>query len=330
MTLDELALTPVPPVHAGAPDWLIGCFKRRAITFFTGETDVETSAFWLQSRGLSADIRIQPDRPDLNRRSSLHGCDPDELKALTASEGGLSETQWDGESMTWLGWTSFQLHSKWYDSGRLFRVGDCLIELGPNGAYVEDWRLQASEEGPLAGLKLIQERECKTGRITHQDGGLIVCGNHAAFVRGRPDSVTLRGRLSNIVGNGTGLSRTLIDEIFSCEASYGKRDSTQDSFRIVFSTNPLREGQDLISLDGFSYDPETRLVTQRACERGVLLERTFTVDTLEPSFCTRLDTPADRQVQDWLHQEAETLLTYAEFPNEDLSNNRVPTRSCYL
>jgi hypothetical protein len=329
MTLGELARTSGHEASRSAPDWLIGCFKRRAITFFSGETDVETSAYWLQTRGLSADIRVQPDRPDVAGRSSLHDCDSSEFAALVASEGGVSETEWDGERMKWLGWTAFQLHSKWYESGRLFRIGDCLIEIEPNGAYVEDWRLQASGDGPVIGLSLVQEKVCATGRITHHQGGLIVCGDHAAFVRGRPNGGMLQGRLSDIVGAGAGLSRSIVDEIFSCEASYATRVSGQDSFTVCLSTNPLREGAELISLDGFSYDPVTKLVTQEAEECGVLLERTFTVDTIEPSFRTQLSTPVTRQVHDWLQQESDTLLAYAELPRHGVPVNRSLIRSCF-
>jgi hypothetical protein len=228
--------------------------------------------------------------------------------------------------MTWLGWTGFQLHEKWYASSRLFRVGDCLVEVDLNGAYVEDWRLQPSDDGPLIGLRLIEEKQVESGQVTHQSGCLIVCGDHAAFIRGRPATANLQGRLNEIVGDGSALSSMVLDAIFSCEASYARR-SSQGSFTVLLSTNPLREGQDLLSVDGFSYDPDTELVTQRASERGVLLERTFTVDTVEPSFRAEPATTVTQNVQDWLRQEADTLLIHAEFPREDYHRTPLSIRS---
>jgi hypothetical protein len=322
MTLDEIAAIPYRRATAGAPDWLTGCFKRRSVTFFTGETDRSTSVFWLQTRGLSADFRFQPGRPGLRDRSSLYECSREELAALLASEGGFSETEWDGERMTWFAWTAFQLHSKWGEAGRLHRVGDCLIELAPSGAYVEDWRLQASQDGPLIGLSLIEEREIGTGRVTHCGGGLIICGDHAALVLGRPPGTSLSGRLGDLVEDDGSLNEFVIDEIFSCEASYGVRFSAGGPFSTLLSTNPLREGQQLFSIDGFDYDPQTQLVTQQTRMHDVLLERIFTVDTLEASFRTEFATSADRQAHEWLARESDTLRAYAEFPSEYLSNNK--------
>lgn len=322
MTLDEIAAIPYRRATAGAPDWLTGCFKRCSITFFTGETDRSTSVLWLQTRGLSADFRFQPGRPGLRDRSSLSECSRGELAAFLASEGGLSETEWDGERMTWFAWTAFQLHDKWGEAGRLHRVGDCLIEFAPSGAYVEDWRLQASEDGPLVGLRLIEEREIGTGRVTHCGGGLIICGDHAALVLGRPGGTSLSGRLGDLVVDDGRPEEPVIDEIFSCEASYGVRLSAGGAFSTLLSTNPLREGQPLFSMDGFDYNPQTQLVTQQTRMRDILLERTFTVDTLEASFRTEPATLADQQAHEWLARESDTLRAYAEFPSGFPSKNK--------
>jgi len=46
-----------------------------------------------------------------------------------------------------------------------------LIEYAPSGAYVEDWRLQPSGDGPLIGMSLLEERDAKTGQVTHRGGG---------------------------------------------------------------------------------------------------------------------------------------------------------------
>jgi hypothetical protein len=133
------------------PGWTLGCFRRSSISFFSGESDHSTLVLWLQSCGLTADLRLDPDRPKLRTREELFDLSLEALTRLAAAEGGLSPSRFtpsegaqDAELsgvMTWLDWTAFQTHAKWPEPGLLRRVGDCLIEFAPSGAYVEDWRL---------------------------------------------------------------------------------------------------------------------------------------------------------------------------------------------
>ncbi len=135
----------------------------------------------------------------LGGRASLDEFTESELALLVQAEGGTAQTEWNGASMRWLGWQAFQLRDKWPETGCLRRIGDCLIEFAPNDAYVEDWRLQPSSPGPMIGLQLIEERVPATGKVTHRGGALVVCGDHAALVRGRRSlatgSIRMRGQL---------------------------------------------------------------------------------------------------------------------------------------
>jgi hypothetical protein len=309
MTLGEVAASPVPYPAAAAPDWLIGCFRRRSITFFQGQCDTSTEVYWLQARGVCADLRISPQRPRACDRVSLDDFTEPELTLLARAEGGAARTEWDGASMRWSGWHSFQLHDKWPEPGFLRRVGDCVIEFPPNGAYVEDWRLQPSSPGPVVGLQLIEERVSRTGAVTHQGGALIVCGDHAALVRGRPCPTHIQTRWADALRQIR--PRSIVPDLFACEASYAVRDPASGDFVIALSTNPLREGQTLSVRDGFELDRHAYQVRQTLTENGELCERIFTIDTLERYHAFRRSSEVSAGTTAWLTSEAETLLAHA-------------------
>lgn len=307
MTLDEL-VDRCARVAAGAavPVWTLGCFRRRSITFSTGATDAETQVMWLQSRGLTADLRLPAGYPQLTGAAPLAERAPEVLVALAEGEGGLASTSWDGRAMSWSDWTSFQTHDRWPEPGLLARVGDCLTEHAPSGAYVEDWRLQPSARGPLIGLRLIEERDAQARRVRHRGGGLIVCGDHAALVRGRPAPLPVTGTVAEIV-RADGGDRSLMREVFAFEASYATR-SGDGTFIVVASTDPLRVGHALLDPTGFACDERDGVVIQRAHEGGATLERVFTVDTLEANVAFPLATEASAEGQRWLAREGPTLL----------------------
>jgi hypothetical protein len=254
----------------GVPDWTLGCFRRRSITYFTGQEDRTTQVYWLQSRGLTVDLRVNPARRDL-------------------VEGGLADTRWADGEMSWSNWTAFLPHARWPEPGRLTRVGNCLIEFAPSGAYVEDWRTQSQGIGPLVGLRMEEERVLATGEVRHRGGGLLVCGRTAALVRGRPDPV------------GAGNARP------ASEVSFATQQASDQAFTIQLSTDAGREGTTL-SLDGFDLTrPGGRRVIQRLEDGGEALERSFVIDTLE-RLCLAADTAPHPDGAVWFEREREFLL----------------------
>lgn len=300
-----------------APAWALGCFRRRSISFFNGDSDDSTLVLWLQSRGLTADLRLAADRPRPLSREALGDMSLAELTRLAEVEGGLATTRFDPSiaagpelvgTMHWSDWTAFQIHAKWPEPGSLRRVGDCLIEFAPSGAYVEDWRLQPGGDGPLIGLTLLEERDVKTGLVVHRGGGLVIVGEHAMFVRGRAEELPQAPRLSDLLERAAGEPR-LLDAIFGFEASYARRD---DSGRYVIecSTLPWREGKPLLSSGGFSLDGG--VLWQRAREQSRDVERRFQVDTLEESYEDWVATPATPAAVSWLAAEERTLLRAAK------------------
>jgi hypothetical protein len=318
MTLDELVAlaqraSREVPSGGGAPDWALGCFKRRSITFFSGATDTSTQVYWLQTRGLTADLRLPGDRPAAGGLGMSGDPTIDTWLGLAIAEGGLARSSWNGQRMTWSDWTSFQLHDKWPEPGVLRRVGDCLIEQAPSGAYVEDWRFQPTGAGPLLGLRLTEERDLDRGEVLHRGGGLVVCGRHAAFVRGRPNPLP-QGRALMDVVKAAANDRPLLRAAFAFEASYGTRAPDGSAFAIHASTDPRREGGPLLAMEGFSLDLPRRRVVQHAREDGRTLERLFTLDTAEADFPFHLETAVTPEARRWLEREADTLLAAATSP----------------
>jgi hypothetical protein len=311
MNLLELC-EPAKPTY-GVPAWVLGCYRRRSITFFSGETDDSTLVLWLQSRGLTGDLRLAADRPKVASLDELLTRSPEELRRMAEVEGGMAPSQFDAREsgslgpsagvMRWGDWQAFQSHAKWPEPGDLRRVGDCLIEFAPSGAYVEDWRLLAGAPGPLIGLSLLEERERESGRLLHRGGGLVIAGAHALFVRGRAVELPRGERISGLIA---GADRALLEAVFSFDASYAVGDDDA-GWPVAASTLPWREGQALLSLDGFSREAPGFLL-QRTEECGRAVERRFRIDTLEAEFVPVAATRATSGAREWLRAEAATLL----------------------
>jgi hypothetical protein len=314
VTLDELVRSlhaargpaAVAPGPGAAPAWAIGCFERRSITFFDGTTDASTKVVWLQTPGLTFDLRLPAARPAAGDLDGGGGGDLplDVCLALARCEGGLARASWDGERMAWSDWTALQLHDKWPEPGLLRRVGDCLIEHAPSGAYVEDWRFKPSPPGPLLALRLVEERDLDRGVVLHRGGGLLVCGAHAGLVRGRPRPFDGGARRLADAVRAAASDPELLRAAFAFEASYGRRASGGDpsTFTVLASTDPRREQEPLLALDGFE-DGGGGPVVQRSIERGRRLERLFVVETAIADVAFPVATAAAPAAHVWLAEE---------------------------
>jgi hypothetical protein len=316
MNLLELCYAGAVSEPSGSvPGWMLGCFRRAAITFATGQTDHSTLVIWLQSPSLTGDLRLAADRPKLATRAELYDAPREVLARLAEVEGGISACRFvpDAQAsserlageLTWLSWDAFQAHSKWPEPGTLRRVGDCLMEFAPSGAYVEDWRLQPSGDGPLIGLRLLAETDGESGALRHRGGGLLICGCHVLFVRGRAHELPTCQRLSELLIERSP-DRNLLDQIFGFEASYARLEGASPPI-VQASTLPWREAEPLLSLDGFALQTDGTLL-QRTHEAGHLIERRFSIDTLQPAFVASVATRASAEGAAWLEREAATLL----------------------
>jgi len=302
MNLLDLAAAYPRRAEGGVPAWMLGHFRRRSITFADGRSDTHTQVHWLQSRGFTIDLRLPAMPPVAVRPWQAYG--DEALRVLANHEGWMADSLWDGQSLGWQGGVSLQTHNRWPEPALLQRVGNCMIEFAPSGAYVEDWRLQ-STGGPLIGLRLVEERDTERGELLHRGGGLIVCGTHAGWVHGRPQALPdsplgLRERVAQALGDGAALAA-----LFDFETSLALGDA-RTGYRVELSTVPGRIGQALV-LDGFERLADGRLRQSLETPDGQARVRMFEVDTLEPDWQPVLATPVTTQADAWRVAEGETL-----------------------
>ncbi len=308
MNLSELIANHPHRPDTGVPDWLIGCFRRHLISFANGASDDTTRVFWLQSRNLTIDLRLPLNDPDI-KQGQLHLAKADTLRELANVEGWIADSEFQDGIMDWHNFTRFQFHNRWQEPARLQRVGNCMIEWAPSGAYVEDWRQQPSYPGPLVGLRLLEARN-QHGKLLSSGGGLIVCGDHAAWVQGRPtpephqQSNGLREAVAAAQGEESKLA-----ELFCFETSVAT-GSLHQGYRILHSTLPWRSGSQLIDLDGFSSPDDSGRVTQTVTLGSEQITRMFSIDTLEPQLDYRSTSTCSDAASQWFEQEAETLTRY--------------------
>lgn len=309
MRLDELFNRPVQ-AHSSVPSWMLGCFRRRSISFANGDSDQDTQVFWVQSRNLTIDLRL-PQESEQPVYSELGQCSPDDLQQLARYEGWLAQSHWDGQQLQWQGGVSLQLHNPWPEPALLHRVGNCMVEFAPSGAYLEDWRLQPSRPGPLVSLQLIEERCLDSGQCLHKGGGLIICGDYAALVLGRPQPPSGdAARLSDWLSEAEPDMQSL-EAAFAFETSLA-RGSLKTGYTVEQSTDVRRLHQPLIDLHGFEWLENNNQLRQQVTEQGRTKERLFVIDSLEPNVDFALNTPTEPSADKWFAREAENLTRYTQ------------------
>ncbi len=310
MTLEELAGRVTHSPGNSVPDWMLGCFRRRCISFANGESDNQTIVYWFQSRTFTIDLRL-PLAAEQVRAAALEDYSAGELAVLANYEGWVAACDWTDEKMSWHGGTALQTTNRWPEPAELRRIGNCMIEFAPSGAYVEDWRLQPSEPGPLIGLRLVEEYDPETGQRFPRSGGLIVCGDHAAWVLGRSGSMTdTDSSLPDMAASAVG-DRERLQPLFDFETSVASGSLAQ-GYTILHSTRPDRVGQPLLSEGNFDWIEDSRCVEQTFSHEGQNRVRVFEVDVIESDYAFALGTPSNKAAEAWFQRETTTLHRYTE------------------
>ncbi|MBU2869583.1 hypothetical protein [Colwellia sp. E2M01] len=293
------------------PEWMIGCFKRRSISFASGETDLQTHVFWLQGRNLTIDLRLPIESEMVTK--AWDKCDEQELYQLANYEGWSADSTWQNEQLSWSGGTSFQVHNRWPEPAILSRVGDCMIEASPYESYIEDWRITSRNAGALLSLELINETNLTTGEIRHQGGALIINSEWAGLVLGRANELSLSEQ-SNALREQVKKSvndKNFLTQVFNFETSIAKGNLTT-GFDVQFSTQPERVGKTLFSLEGFEFDEQANEITQCFLEGDQQIKRRFSIDTIEASFAYSGKTQWNKSAKKWFDAEQETIGRYLQ------------------
>jgi hypothetical protein len=102
-----------------------------------------------------------------------------------------------------------------------------------------------------------------------------------------------------------------LQQLLDFETSVAK-GSLATGYKVTLSTQPARVGQQLFPLNGFEYLAATQSVRQPLEIDGVLVERTFTIDTLETNVSFDLTTGFAPAAAKWYERESPTLTRYAK------------------
>ncbi len=310
--------------HLPVPNWMIGAFKRRFITYADGQTDTDMEVYWLQSLRFSIDLRL-PRFDHQLRSDDLDNTNPAQQSLLAQHQGWFAESHWNetNQQLSWQAATSLQLHDLWPEPAILRRVGNCMIEFAPNNVLVEDWRLQNQTTGPLIGLQLLGEYDA-TGTLIRTGGGLIINDHYAAMVIGRTPHQTdqiatmvktykrehhEQATLPRLVHH-YGHDRRLWKALMGCETNLAI-GNINDGFMITRSTHPDRIQTSLLSLDGFSWDENGHLVQTLEYENQPYT-RVYAVDVLDASFDYQYPTLTTPAAQSWMQQESAWRTRYTQ------------------
>lgn len=300
MTLDEIASNLTLTSDNRVPAWTRGCYIRRCITYANGVDDTQTLVVWVQSHGMTGDLRIPAHRPWLAPGTDLAALDRDTLARLASVEGGVAPTLWDGTMMSWGDWIAYQPYDKWPEPAELRRVGNSMLEFAPSGIYVEDWRLQPSAPGVIAGLQLVSET-LSSGETRARQGGLVVAGDHAILCLDRLSPPPSGAKVQDFVRKAASPLDAFV-AADACKVFYLHREG--GAVRIVASTDPFAAGNASSALDGFALAGD-RLLTQRITGEPDIVARQWHIHSIGLGDFD-LETPSTGF--DWLNGEADTLL----------------------
>lgn len=271
------------------PQRLLGAFRRRSITFCTGETDEQTLVYWFQSRTFTIDLRL-PDGA---------------ATPVEERQGWIGDTLWDEreQEMRWRVSQSYQPRNQWPEPASFRFIGNSVIEFAPSGAYVEDWRQQATS-GPLLGLRLLDLHDETTGRTLPKEGGLIVVGEQLAYAQSRLPEVDEALRGVNCLG------RALADGLVTSEQaeSYEVSVSTGDGI-VAHSTRPGRVGAPMVAGD-FAVQPDGSIILSQGVD-GARRRLRFALDACLRGIVFDPRTSAKVEALEWMEREKRHLARHA-------------------
>jgi len=264
-------LAPLVPDDS-APEWMVGLFRRRSISFASGLSDSDTRVFWMQSFGLTIDLRLPLEYEPAES-------DADE-------EAWYAHSVWDGNHLSWHGGISNLSENRWPEPAELRRVGNCMMEFAPSGIYVEDWRLQNMRPGPLIALEVLYERDLTTGQNREVEGALILAGDYLGSVLQSP-----RG-------------------FEACIAVCEQSGTESTEFVVQHSLQSRLCGLPFKDIDGFFLTDKQGEVAQRLETEDGPVERVYRIDTLLESFDFSQSTQATPDAETWYGKHQPTLGRY--------------------
>lgn len=278
----------------GLPEWMLGLYRRRTITFANGLSDSQTRVFWLQSPGLTIDLRL----PLVNQQRLI----VDAVHDFAEFEAWYAHSVWMGTELKWRAGVSFQESNRWPEASHLQRVGNCMMEFAPNGAYVEDWRLQSRGHiDSLIGLELISETDLTTNSTLIRKGALIIAGKHAGMILDYPEVIEQR--------SPDAIAQVSPEKLLGFYAAIGEL-APENKYVATHALHATDVGNSITSMEGFSLAEDIGFLRQRLMENGREIERLYWIDVMQAGFNFDESTPDDDEAEAWLHRENKTFSRY--------------------
>jgi hypothetical protein len=295
------------------PKWMLGIFYRRTISFADGLSDTQTRVFWLQSGGLTIDLRLPIKQEQRNHPKG----DYENLETLLEQanlDGWYAHTCWEKNQLSWKDGASYQLHDRWPEPAELRRIGNCMMEFAPSGAYVEDWRhLNQINTGPMIGLELESETDLNTGITLPRSGALIINGEYAGLVLGRTNMATEHYWLASGLTLSQALQKASFEQrsdLLDFQTLVAQRNSSS-CYKTLHTLDLDAPDADEIQLEGFSLTKDKNILNQRIALQGRDIERRWRIDSLEPSFSYQATTEvSEKSARDWRKCESSALDRY--------------------
>ncbi|MCX5468566.1 hypothetical protein [Acinetobacter nematophilus] len=272
------------------PDYLLGAFRRKSISFANGLTDETTLVYWFQSKSFTIDLRLksQNSTPVLER------------------QGWVGNTLWNEQQqlLSWQITSNYQNHVQWPEPAKLYAIGNAILEFSPSRAYVEDWRQQA-KHGLFLGLRLFKIENMDLNISYPADGGLIICDHFIAFARSRHPDIQQRLEMDKSLSEAFAQEHISVQDIqdYEVSVSFGQQ-------MIDLSTVTAQVGKS-IELDHFSQLDHNTLIQQRFIQ-GQRCQLYFTIDVFDQDFCFSTQTATSNASLAWFEQEHNHLFHHAE------------------
>ncbi len=237
------------------PSWLVGLWRRLSIEE-NGQLDTTTQVFWLQTTSGFGDIRIPAQRPAVETLAALT---PSQAIALSHQGGFAGITRLEGDRCEWHHAMDYQPFNGKADVGKLHWEGDILIEIGPKGAYREEWQRIAT--GPTATMTLSEGAAWKAWLVLCGDRFIYMCEHRTSL----PSADSLAALLSATSDNLTHTAATISAEAqqyLNCEISFGRIQKSNKPWEIELSTLPWKEGSSLWAADEMTVDYPNEQIIQ--------------------------------------------------------------------
>lgn len=198
--------------------------------------DHATQVSWMQTGRHYADLRIPPDRPALDGRTTLADFSAAEVLALARAEGFAGQITLEGDQCVWHREINWHGEPQVGDIGHLvFESPTRLFEAGVLFEYEELWT---------------KARAADTGRAYRLEGGgflgvLIIIGTDFALAIDRPRRAPTDPQINDLKHGKIGPHIPMLFDNLYATGTWERQSAIPKA-----ATQPLSEGKPAISLNG--------------------------------------------------------------------------------